>query len=423
MNLAKTVFLSSLSTGMKFLSSLVINKVIAIYIGPAGIALIGQFQNFLGIVTTIGNGAINSGVTKYVAEYNGVDDTKKNEVINTAMLMTFIFSLVIGAITFAASSYYSQMILHTREYHFIFKLLGITLILISFNSILLSIINGLKEIKLFIMINILSSIFSLIITSVLTIIFGLSGALLALVIVQSMILLITLPLVIRKMKDSFQLHIKIDQFHIRKLMAFSLMAIVAVIASSLTQIMIRNFLIKTLSIEQAGYVQSVWMISMMYLLVLTTAFSTYYLPRLSELVHSYDLRKEILSGYKITIPFVIVTAFCIYLLRDQIISILFTPEFSEMRSLFAFQLMGDFLKMASWTLAYLMIAKAMTKLYILTEIIFSLSFYGFTILFVQQNGLEGVTHAYALNYFLYLITILIIFRDVIFNKEKKDDSM
>ena len=55
------------------LSGLVINKIIAIYIGPAGIALIGQFQNFMGIITTIGNGAINSGVTKYVAEYHEDD--------------------------------------------------------------------------------------------------------------------------------------------------------------------------------------------------------------------------------------------------------------------------------------------------------------------------------------------------------------
>ena len=91
--------------------------------------------------------------------------------------------------------------------------------------------------------------------------------------------------------------------------------------------MIRNHLIHTFSMQEAGLWQSVWMISSTYLTVLTTAFSTYYLPKLSELQKKEELRKEILSGYKIILPFVFVSALFIYLLRDYIIYILFTPEF------------------------------------------------------------------------------------------------
>ena len=58
MNFLKTSLLSGISTIVKMLSSLVVNKIIAIYIGPSGIALIGQFQNFMGIITTIGNGRL-----------------------------------------------------------------------------------------------------------------------------------------------------------------------------------------------------------------------------------------------------------------------------------------------------------------------------------------------------------------------------
>ena len=96
MNLIKTTMLSGLYTIIKLASSLVINKVIAIFIGPAGIALIGQFQNFLMFITTIGNGAINSGVTKYVAEFNETDKTKRNDVISAAFMIATLFSLVIG---------------------------------------------------------------------------------------------------------------------------------------------------------------------------------------------------------------------------------------------------------------------------------------------------------------------------------------
>ncbi|WP_313893783.1 O-antigen translocase [Psychrobacillus sp.] len=417
MNFLKTSLLSAISTVIKLASGLVINKIIAVYIGPAGVALIGQFQNFLGIITTIGNGAINSGVTKYVAEYNE-DDQKRTDVINAAFLITLFFSLILGGIVFLGSAYFSSWIFQTEKYSIIFKILGITLIFSGLNTVLLSIINGMKKIKLFIAINISSSLLSLLITSILTIKYQVFGALLAMVFVQAFILFITLPIAVKKLNINIRFNKIVDKMYFRKLFAFSLMAIVSVIAVSFTQILIRNHLILMFSIEQAGYWQSVWMISTMYLMVLTTAFSTYYLPKLSELKKKEELRREILSGYKIIIPFVVITASGIYFLRDFIILVLFTPDFYEMRSLFLFQLIGDFFKMLSWTLSFLMIAKAMTKTFIVTEIAFSLSFYVLTIWLTQINGLIGVTQAYALSYLIYLVTMSTVFKDILSSPKK-----
>lgn len=415
MNFLSTSILSAISTIVKLASGLVINKVVAVYIGPAGIALIGQFQNFLGIITTVGNGAINSGVTKYVAEYNE-EEQRREDVISAALKIVLIFSLSIGVIVFLGSSFLSEWILKTKEYSMVFKVLGVSLVLIGLNTVLLSIINGMKEIKWFIAINVSSSLLSLLITSILTIKYQVFGALLSMVIVQSLILAITLPIAVKKLNIKLSFRKKVSKVYYRKLFGFSLMAIVSVIAVSVTQLLIRNHLIVKFSIEQAGYWQSVWMISSMYLMILTTAFSTYYLPKLSELQKREELRKEIISGYKIIIPFVIISAASIFLLRDFIIQVLFTSEFLEMRSLFAFQLIGDFFKMASWTLAFLMIAKAMTKTFIITEILFAFLFYALTVLFTQKYGLAGVTYAHALNYFLYLVVMLYLFRDIVFTK-------
>jgi len=416
MNFLKTIFLSGISTIIKIFSWLIINKIVAVYIGPSGIALIGQFQNFLNIVITFGNGAINTGVTKYVAEY-GQDEEKKNNVISAALIMAITCSLFVGLITFVGSSYFSFWIFKTEEYHSIIKLLAITLILISLNTTLLAVINGLKKIRLFIGINIANSLLSLIITSFLTVIYGVFGALLSLVIVQSIIFFITVPIVLCRIDLKIIINTAIENTHYRKLLAFSLMSLVSVSSVSVTQIIIRNHVINHLTIEQAGYWQSVWLISSMYLMIFSTAFSIYYLPRLSELKEHVEIRKEILHSYKIILPLVFLSSFSIYLLRDFIIENLFTLEFSVMRSLFAFQLIGDFLKMASFSLALLMVSKALTKTFIITEIIFSLSFYILTVVFVEISGLEGVTHAYAINYFLYLLTMVILFKRILFIKK------
>jgi PST family polysaccharide transporter len=82
-----------------------------------------------------------------------------------------------------------------------------------------------------------------------------------------------------------------------------------------------------------------------------------------------------------------------------------------MQDLFLWQMLGDALKIGSWILAYLMLSKAMTKLYICTEIIFTVSLIALTYICTQVFGFEGVSIAHLINYGLYWIVIsLFIFK-------------
>ena len=47
MTLIKTSLLSAISTLIRIISGFIITKVIAIYAGPSGVALVGQLQNFI----------------------------------------------------------------------------------------------------------------------------------------------------------------------------------------------------------------------------------------------------------------------------------------------------------------------------------------------------------------------------------------
>ncbi len=58
----KTSFLSGIVVAVRMLTLLCINKILAIYVGPAGYATIGQFQNAIQIITTLASGAVNTGV-------------------------------------------------------------------------------------------------------------------------------------------------------------------------------------------------------------------------------------------------------------------------------------------------------------------------------------------------------------------------
>ena len=183
-----------------------------------------------------------------------------------------------------------------------------------------------------------------------------------------------------------------------------------------SQIILRGYVISNLSITDAGIWEGMNRISSIYLSVITTAFSVYYLPRISEISNPKELHKEIIRCYKVIIPTLLLISVSVYFLRYVILWILFTPEFLPMESLFSWQLTGDFLKICSWMLAFIMVAKAKTVLYISTEIIFTILYVVISYTLVNVNGIVGLVQGYIVNYMLYFFTLSFVFKKIVFVK-------
>ena len=417
MKLIKTTFFSGIISLIRISSGFVANKVVAIYTGTGGVALLGAFSNLISIVQTFANGAINTGVVKYTAEYEGNKDKLKS-LFSTSFKISLYCSGLVGLVLLFFGAFLSRLIFTTSLYANPIKIFGVTIVLYSLNSLLISILNGIKQIKAYTIVNTLGSIIGLIFTLVMVYYYKIEGAMYALVLSQSIVFFVTLICIAKMQWFSLDYFVqKIDLVILKKLSHYSLMAIVTALTLPVSQIILRNMLIKTLGIQSAGLWQGMMRISDGYLMILTTALATYYLPKLSSLHTDKELRAEILYGYKLILPAVFLSSLLIYILRFFIIKLLYTPEFYQMSDLFLYQLVGDFFKMASWVLAYLMLAKSMTKIYILTEIGSTLSYLILGYVCVDYFGIKGISIAFAINYFLYLIVMIYIFRYLLIGKE------
>ena len=228
LDLVKVFSLTSISTFIKLLTGFVSVKVVSVLIGPSGVALVGQLNNFNSIILSFASGGVNSGVTKYIAS----DQSDKNNpevLIGTAIKITLFFSAVISIFLILFSKYLSKTILLDSHYYFVFIVFGITLILYSINALLLSIVNGFKQFRLYVMISVASSIVGLIISLILVYFFGINGALLNVVTNQSFILLINIILLIKKKCYWFSIKCFFYRFEYsvaRKYFHYSLMKLV-----------------------------------------------------------------------------------------------------------------------------------------------------------------------------------------------------
>lgn len=413
MNLLRTSVLNGVAVLIKTITMFVLNKILAVYLGPTGYAAIGQFQNFIQMVTTFAGSAINTAVVKYTAEYHE-DESKQRAIWKTAGSIIFLFSLIFAFLILIFQGQLSLYIFHSLKYQTVFIWFAVFLIFFNFNTLFLAILNGKKEILKLVLANIAGSLFALIITSVLAIKLHLYGALVALSIYQSIAFIVTLFLCYRANWFKFSSLLgKIDLEITKKFSSFILMALVSAICVPLSQMLIRAYLTQEFSLAYAGYWEAMIRLSTVYLMLVTTTLGVYYLPRLSELNKIDEIKKEVYLGYKFLFPLTVVGGIIVFLLRDWIINLLFTPSFAPMQDLFFWQMMGDALKIGSWILAYLMLSKAMTKLYISTEIIFTLSLIALTYVCTQFFGFKGVSIAHLINYGMYWIVIsLFIFKQL-----------
>ena len=411
MKLVKVSLLNGLAVIARVGSSVALNKILAIYLGPSGYAIIGQFQNIISVLTSLSAGVITSGVIKKTAEHydKGV---RQHDLWRTAIKICLISSILISIFLLLSANWITVKLLHSEEYYFVFIIFAFILPLISINNIVLAVINGKKEIGILAASSIITSILNLIFIGMLSYLYSMTGTFIGIIISPAIGIFFTVYLLRNKKWFNYKYFIgRLDINAVKDLSLFGLMGIITALCAPTSYIIIRDYLIKEVGLQAAGYWQAIWKISELYLLLITSTLSAYYLPRLAEIRKSNELKDEIFKVLKFVMPITIFSSVLIYLTRDYIIKILFTDEFMPMRNLFIWQLIGDVIKIAAWVLSYVMLGRAMVKSYVYTEIIFSAIFVILTIILVEKYGLAGVTIAYMLNYFLYLIVMFYIIKN------------
>lgn len=406
MTLVKTSLLNAISVAIKILTLLGLNKVLAVYVGPAGYAAIGQLQNAIQMIQTFSGGAINNGVTKYTAEYE--DENSQKTLWSSAFKVNLWCCICVAIFVVVFAKELSSYFFKTEEYYLVFICLGFTTFGGSFNTFLLSIVNGKKEIIKYVSINIATSVIGGIFTGLAALYFGVYGALIALVSNQSIVFFVTIFLC-RKLNwfkfSSFLM--PVNRTELKKLSGFAIAAFISAIAIPLSHIGVREHLATVLGWTQAGYWDAMWKISSVYLMFITMTLTVYYLPRFSEVKTKRDLQTELFVGYKFILPIVICLSCSIYFTRDIIIELLFTSDFSAMRELFKWQLVGDMIKILGWLLGYLLLGRALIKLFVIFEVIFSCLFYIASVLLIDEYGLIGVTYAHVVNYLMYFCCVFL----------------
>ncbi len=413
--LLKITSLNSAAMSVRMVIAFASQKVIAVLLGPEGIAVLGNIRSLIPMIESFATLGTFNGIVKYVAEYKE-DKKELHKLFSTTTVYVVCASIVASMfLFFGAEQLNNWLFLGKYEFTFVFKLLAITVPFLALNRVFNGIMNGLSAYQKFVKINLFTYAISAVLVVVSAYYKNIGGALLAISITPIVQFIMLFALYFSVLKE--YINFKGLSFSIpykNKLVAFTIMSLVATFLGSFVDIKLRTHLMKSISVSDAGYWTGMTNISKQYLLFSSAIFTLYVIPKFATITKSNLFRKEVLNIYKVLLPLFAVGMLTIYFLREWVVIILKSKEFLGMMPLFKWQLMGDFVKLMSIIIAHQFLAKKMVVQFILSEIISLFLFYVFANYFITNMGAEGVVFAHFLRYVAYFFIVLFLLRKHIF---------
>jgi PST family polysaccharide transporter len=391
------------STLIRTSSGIIINKLIAINCGPAGFALVSQFQNLLNLGTNLASVGGTNGI---ILIENRGDINEKNNLRRIVVLSALLIAAAIApAYHFIGTKIFHPLSASFYGYGILALLVAGTIASsLSGTSVSLNAANGRSSIVL--LSNVLNS-FSLLVLGLLLIpAFGVVGYVASI----SLSPLLSLSVVGRKNLFSSSAlgngEIRnIDLGIIRTLITHSWMVIISSASNLAGQTTIRLMLAAFLTTSAAGLWDSVTKISALVWGIFNAMLSMTLLRQLANCKTNRDLVKKTQRYAVVVLPVYFCVATLVYWLREPVIRLAFTAEFQDATNYIGYQLLGDSLRVATWFYIFPLIAKEKFLVYSYVEVFTNVCSVAVTYFLFPIYGLLAPFISHAITYGSLLLAL------------------
>lgn len=405
-NVLKITSVNAVVTGIRLVISFFVQKQLALILGNAGYALVGDIRNLIPMLTSSSTLGVFNGAVKYVSEFKD----NKPELVKIFSSVTVFFilgSIVSASVLFFMSDSLSVSVFGDITYASVLKFLALMVPFIGLSRLFSSIINGLSDYKNYARVELIAYVLSAIALLIGLYAYNLKGVLFAIALapfIQVLVIVVVygkvLVTYIQPKKLAFNLSYK------QQLLAFTLMSFVSTFLINFIEIDLRGHIENRVSKADAGNWTAVSFISKNYMVFASGLFTLYILPKFAGINDKITFQKELFHIYKTILPIFGLGMLLVYFLRYFIIQQIY-PDFNGMAPLFKWQLLGDFVRLCAWVLSYQFLAKKLVKSFIATELLSIILFYGFAIVLISYFKTEGIVMAHFVRYIIYLIVVAI----------------
>lgn len=410
------------ASAISILSGIIKNKVAALLLGPSGFGFLAMLQSALGIIATIaGAGLTNSGVQQIATSNNSANP----DDVAHAKKALFVASIILGFLGAAATLLFREQLayflLSNKNHSNAIVFISIGIITTSISGAQTAFLNGLHKIPELAKVSVCSSLGSMLITIIALWQLGVEGVFMA---------VLSIPVSSLAASWWFSKKVQIPEISfnwrevyppLRKMLSLGFVFMTTSLMVVGNQFLVRVIITQKIGLEATGHFQAAWTISMMYLGFILNAMSADYYPRLSAVSHD-NKQTRILVNDQTEVALLLAAPVILGMITfsPTIINLLYSASFADSSKILRWQLIGDVFKLASWTMAYVLLSSNFSRLFFWAELSFHVVYLSLIWFGVRAWGLEITGLSFLISYAYYFLLIWFIVKRLInfyWNKE------
>ena len=369
--------------------ALIKNKYLALSIGPEGFGIYGLLLSFFNLAAVFSGTWLSTGATKYMSEYSAQnDDPSTQKVYSFTIGVSSIIAVSMTIVMFLASTQIREIFLSPDVLSIYFLLFAAAFIGNSLRPVFLSILQGLRKIRIVVYSRILIAIFEII--SIITLVYflDLMGFMIG-VFISSVFSVIIFGINFKKLgyRVSFK-YILVDDVSI-KLLKFGGVNIFLAFGNLGAQYLQRKIILLNMDIISVGLLQAAVSIRN-YSDVVGRGSGFYFLPRMSERINKSDRVREINDYMYFSIVTYFIIGMSLLLFKNEIVTILLSAEFVAVSSVLGWFIIAELLHNMERPLGQAIIGMAALRTHTANTIFVFLSWIIVPIIYAPSFGIKSI---------------------------------
>ena len=386
-------------------------KAAAIFLGPAGVGLIGLLTNLTGVATAVaGMGVGNVGV-RQIAEAAGKNDEIAIAQVRRALFCATLFLAALGAgIFWLLRGVLADKVLHNpslaSDVGWLAVAVGLAIASASQNALL----NGLRRIGDLSRVSVFSGLVSSVLGVAVLALWGRAG-LLAFILIAPIASFVLGHWYVSRLPKIAAVNVPFAELSAqwRTLARLGFAFMLSGLVMMLGQLLVRSMIQKELGLQELGYFQAAWAISMTYIGFVLGAMGADYYPRLTAAMSDHaSVNRMVNEQTEVALLLAAPILLAMMALAPWVIHLLYSREFQPATDVLHWQILGDILKVASWPLGYIILAAGDGKTYVFSETVGIGAFVLLTWLMLPWLGLEASGLSFLGLYVVYLPLVFLL---------------
>ena len=389
------------------LISVLKTKLLAVWIGTNGLGIYSLLLSTISLAFVISNCGLQNSSVRDIASY--IDD---HENLYKKVTAIKFWNRLLGTVGFLAMLAFSPLlakwVFADISKWYWFAILSPCIFFMNIYNGLYSILQGLRKVKLLAKASILGAIFGFLF-SVPFIYFYRNNGLVPAVFMMYFSTLCISFLLYKKARIPVENSSNKENFNWGlSSLKLGIVLSINMIFVELSSFVIKLFITNVGSLDDVGLFQAGWAINSSYIAVVFTAMAKDYLPRLSQVSNDAEkVRNSIKQQGIISILLLLPLLSVMIVFVEYAIKILYTEEFLAISTMTMLLLLGSLIKAASWSIAYVFIAKSDKKVFLVNELSTKLISVPFYLAGFYYLGLLGLGLAFVIEHIIYFVWIAI----------------